>query len=217
VKRLECLRALAGVLTDEIVLTNVGPTRAEWEYVRPHEANLYQAGLGNVVPMGLGIALGQPQARVVALDGDGSILLIPGSLATVAAQAPPNYLVVIFDNEAYESTGGQPSATARTTDLEVVARGFGFRDAVTARTVDEFTAAAQRSRAAPGPSLIVAKVQIGGGRQDLPAGLKPSTMDGKENKYRFARYVESQWGRPVLRGPEYSSGHSPHVRRARPS
>ena len=216
-KRLECLRALGDVLTDEIVLTNVGPTRAEWEYVRPHDANLYQAGLGNVVPMGLGIALGQPEARVVALDGDGSILLIPGSLATVADQAPANYLIVIFDNGAYESTGGQPSATARNTDLETVARGFGLCNATTARTLDEFTAAARRSRTEPGPSLIVAKVQIGGGRQDLPADLRPSTMDGKENKYRFARYVERTWGRPVLRGPEYSSGHSPHVRRARPS
>jgi len=214
VRRFECLQALGPLLADEIVVTNVGPTRAEWEFVRPSDANLYQAGLGNVVPMSLGIALGLPDARVVALDGDGSILLVPGALATAADQAPRNLLVIIFDNQAYESTGGQPTATARNTDLETVARGFGFQNSATARTLDEFTAAARRGLAEPGPAVIVAKVTIGGGRRDLPADAQPSTMDGKENKYRFARYVERTWARRVLRGPEYSSGHSPHVRRS---
>lgn len=212
-RRLECLQALAPLLDDHIVVTNVGPTRAEWEYVRPSEANLYQAGLGNVVPMSLGIALGLAAARVVALDGDGSLLLIPGALATVAAAAPPNLLIVVLDNQAYESTGGQPTATARRADLETVGRGFGLASTATARTLDEFTRAARACLTTPGPHLVVARVQIGGGRRDLPADWRPSTMDAKENKYRFARYVEQRWGRSVLRRPEYASGHSPRVQR----
>jgi sulfopyruvate decarboxylase subunit beta len=214
VKRFECLQALAPLVGDHVAVTNVGPTRAEWEYLRPSDANLYQAGLGNVVPMSLGIALGLPETRVVALDGDGSLLLVPGALATAANEAPPNLLIVVFDNEAYESTGGQPTATGRGTDLETVARGFGFRQTATARTVEEFAKVAQRGMSEPGPWLVVAKVQIGGGRRDLPADWRPSTMDGKENKYLFARHMERRWGRVVLRGPEYASGHSPHVRRS---
>jgi sulfopyruvate decarboxylase subunit beta len=213
-RRLECLQVLAPLLDDQIVVTNVGPTRAEWEYVRPSEANLYQAGLGNVVPMSLGIALGLEAARVVALDGDGSLLMVPGALATVAAEAPANLLIVVLDNQAYESTGGQPTATGRTTDLATVGRGFGLPNATTALDLDGFTRAVTACLAAPGPHLVVARVQIGGGRRDLPADARPSTLDAKENKYRFARYVEQRWGRSVLPRPEYSSGHSPHVQRS---
>jgi phosphonopyruvate decarboxylase len=214
VRRLECLQALAPLLDDHLVVTNVGPTRAEWEYVRPSAANLYQAGLGNVVPLSLGIALGLEAARVVALDGDGSLLLIPGALATVAAEAPPNLLLIVLDNQAYESTGGQPTATARGTDLETVGRGFGLTSATTVRTLDAFSGAATRCLQTPGPHLLVARVQIGGGRRDLPPDARPSNMDAKENKYQFARHVEQRWGRTVLPRPEYSSGHSPHVQRS---
>ncbi|MBI4321102.1 MAG: thiamine pyrophosphate-binding protein [Chloroflexi bacterium] len=212
-KRLECLMAIGPMLTDEPVITNIGPTRAEWEFVRPSDANLYQAGLGNVLPVSLGIALCLEKSKVVALDGDGSILLFPGALATAASQAAPNLLLIVFDNEAYESTGGQATATGRGTDLEAVARGFGWSKTATARTVEEFAEAVRCALCEDGPHMVVAKVQIAGGRKDLPADWRPSSMDGKENKYRFARYMEAVWGRNVLRGPEYASGHSPHVKR----
>ena len=66
--------------------------------------------MGLAVPIGLGVALAQPQRKVIALEGDGSILMQLGSLATVAARKQKNLAIVIMDNGAYQITGGQTDA-----------------------------------------------------------------------------------------------------------
>jgi sulfopyruvate decarboxylase subunit beta len=87
-KRFDCLKILSELVDDELVVTNVGDTVAEWHFLKPKDSNLCQAGIGNVTPVGLGLSLALPRRKVLALDGDGSLLLNPGVLATIALQKP---------------------------------------------------------------------------------------------------------------------------------
>ena len=82
--------------------------------------------MGLAVPIALGVALAQPQRRVFALEGDGSILMQLGSLATVAARAQKNLAIVIMDNGTYQITGGQQTLTEQGADIVAIARGAGL-------------------------------------------------------------------------------------------
>ena len=108
-KRFDCLKALAAVTRgDDLVVTNLGNTMHEWLTVRPSRANLYNMNLGQCTPVALGLALALPHLRVIALDGDGNLLLNLVSLADVAHRKPANLKIFVLDNQAYESPGGMP-------------------------------------------------------------------------------------------------------------
>jgi len=196
VRRYDCLAVLAPLIADELVVTNVARTGFEWHALKPRDGNLYTMGMGLVTPLCLGLALALPHRRVVALDGDGSLLLNLGALATVANAAPPNLAVLAFDNQSYASTGGLPSATAGPTDLVAVARGAGFPRALWANTVEEFARAVTQALAGNELTFIGARVEHG--RTDLPAIV----IDDVENKYRFMRHLERLEGRAIF-GPGY--------------
>ncbi len=125
-KRYDCLRAIAPHFGEELVVTNLGAVRHEWQALRPHHGNYHLQNLGLTSSMALGLALALPHRKVVAFDGDGSLLLNLGSLATIANQHPKNLVHIVFDNECYESSRGAPTATAGQADLAAVARGCGI-------------------------------------------------------------------------------------------
>ena len=124
-KRYDCLRAIAPHFGEELVVTNLGAVRHEWQALRPHHGNYHLQNLGLTSSMALGLALALPRRQVVAFDGDGSLLLNLGSLATIANQHPKNLIHIVFDNECYESSRGAPTATAGQADLAAVAAGVG--------------------------------------------------------------------------------------------
>ncbi len=192
-RRYDCLAALAPLITDELIVTNVARTGFEWHALKHREGNLYTMGMGLVTPLCLGLALALPQRRVVALDGDGSMLLNLGALATVANAAPPNLVVMVFDNQSYASTGGLPTATAGPTALAAVAVGAGVRAVRAVEDVKAFQDAAHLALQGGGPWVIVARVSP----ETEPVG--PKLMDGRENKYRFVRYVEQSEGMTILK------------------
>jgi thiamine pyrophosphate-dependent acetolactate synthase large subunit-like protein len=185
--------ALAPLITDQLIVGNVARTSFEWHAVKPREGNIYTMGMGLVTPVCVGLALALPDRHVIALDGDGSMLLNLGVLSTMANTPLPNLTSIVFDNQSYASTGGLPTASGGQTDIAGMARAAGIDHAVTAWTVDEFLAAAARALAGNGPSVIVAKVT-----KESP-DVEPKLMDGRENKYRFVRYVEETTGRTVLK------------------
>ena len=192
-RRYDCLAVLAPLIDDELVVGNVARTSFEWHALKPREGNLYTMAMGMVTPVSLGLALSLPHRRVIALDGDGGLLLNLGVLTTVANQAPPNLIVLVFDNESYASTGGLPTATAGVTDLAKIAQGAGVRNAHSVTTVDEFRDLIGRAIRGDGPWVIVCKVN----KQTEPVG--PKLMDGRENKYRFIRYIEQTEGKTILK------------------
>src|SRR4026207_2194331 len=191
-KRYDCLKAIAPHFAEELVVTNLGAVRHEWQALRPHAGNYHLQNLGLTSSMALGLALALPHRKVVAFDGDGSLLLNLGSLATIANQHPKNLIHIVFDNECYESSRGAPTATAGQADLGAVARGCGFADVGTTRTLAEFADAFTRALNANDLHFILAKVEPGAG--DVPA----AALDSQENKYLFVRYIEKSENLKIL-------------------
>jgi len=191
-KRYDCLKAIAPHFIEELVVTNLGAVRHEWQAVRPHPGNYHLQNLGLTSSMALGLALALPHRKVVAFDGDGSLLLNLGSLATIANQHPKNLIHVVFDNECYESSRGAPTATAGQADLAAIARGAGFANVATANTVGEFEQAFLRALKSNDLCFILAKVTVGAG--DVPA----AALDSAENKYLFVRYIEKSENLKIL-------------------
>jgi len=138
--------------------------------------------------------LALPHRRVTALDGDGNLLLNLASLADVAYHKPENLLIIVFDNQAYETPGGLPTATAHGTDLGQIAKGCGIAKSFTASTLGEFTERIQLAYGDKGLCFIVAKIETG-----TIEGSKYSNLDHKFNKYLFASYIEETEKKPVLR------------------
>lgn len=93
-KRYDCLKAIAPHFGEELVVTNLGAVRHEWQALRPHPGNYHLQNLGLTSSMALGLALALPHRKVVAFDGDGSLLLNLDSLATIANQHPKNLIHV---------------------------------------------------------------------------------------------------------------------------
>ena len=192
-RRFDCLQALAPLLTDQLLVTNVARTGFETHMAMPREGNLYTMGMGLVTPVVLGLALSLPHRGVIALDGDGSILLNLGTLSTVGNYAPPNLITIVFDNESYASTGGLPTATAGKTNLAEMAKCAGISNSFEVRKIEDFTAVITKALAGRGPWFIVAKVVA-----EKPP-VDPKLMDGRENKYRFVRYIEETEGTVILK------------------
>jgi len=115
-------------------------------------------GLGSSI--GLGIALAQPERRVVVLDGDGNILMNLGALATIAAARPSNLLHVCFDNRAHASTGGQPTVSDRV-HLDDVARAAGYRAVARVDAPAALAAEASGLLAGEGPAFLLVRIELG--------------------------------------------------------
>src|ERR671923_2685875 len=132
-KRIDCLKAIYPELEDCAVVTIMGAVAAEL-YSLGHRANFFylEHAMGLASSIGLGIALAQPERRVVVIDGDGSVLMNLGGLSTLARYAPPNLTHLVFDNESLLSVGGFPTATSTGSDLAGIARSAGVTDAITA-------------------------------------------------------------------------------------
>ena len=136
--------------------------------------------MGQAGPFALGLALSQPDKRVVLMTGDGEILMGLGVLATIANQAPANLAVLVMDNESYVETGGQPTATAGPTDLEAVAKGAGIATTASITQEDQFDELRRLAFDAPGPVFVNVKVVA----EDLPLAF-PHSFDGATAINRF--------------------------------
>jgi thiamine pyrophosphate-dependent acetolactate synthase large subunit-like protein len=161
--RLEATRLLVAALQDEPatpVVASLGHPAYDLFAAGDRAANFYTWGsMGLATSIALGLALERPDTRVIALDGDGSLLMNLGSLSTIGWTRPANLIVIVWDNEQYGTTGGQPSATAATADLEAAARAMGITQTAGVRDTPSFAAALARARTEAGPWVIVAKVE----------------------------------------------------------
>jgi len=183
-KRFDCLKLIAAEAKDALVVSSAGATTLEWNALRPSDGNFRVRTLGLCSSIALGMALGLPHRRIVALDGDGSLLMNLCSLPTIARMKPQNLLHVVFDNEVYEASGSKKTATASGTDLVEIARAAGIEKARWANSVEEFAQSLSEALRGGGPYFIGAKITAD--RAEVP----PYPMDEVENKYRFVRHVE---------------------------
>jgi thiamine pyrophosphate-dependent acetolactate synthase large subunit-like protein len=114
--------------------------------------------MGGHCGFGLGLALAQPNKRVVLFDSEGDLLMSLGQLATIAEQAPANFYHFILDNGVYATTGGQPVPGAKNVDYAGVARASGYKRAHGFAALEDFRRELPGILAAPGPVLVALKV-----------------------------------------------------------
>src|SRR5437763_15265785 len=161
--RIDALKAIYPRLEECVVVTIMGAVAAELQSIGHRPGFFYlQHAMGLASSMGLGIALGRPELRVVVLDGDGSVLMNLGGLTTLARYRPRNLVHVVFDNESLLSVGGFPTATATGSDLAGIAAAAGIPRTAAVRTVADFVCAFDDALAANDLTTIVAKVDAVG-------------------------------------------------------
>jgi sulfopyruvate decarboxylase subunit beta len=187
-ERAECIAMLYPELEDKLVVTIMGAAAQEL-YDLGHRENFFylQHAMGLASSIGLGLALHRPEEKVVVLDGDGSVLMNLGGLATLARYRPKNLMHIIFDNGSLLSTGGFDShTTAGVTDLAAIARGAGIDHVDAIDSAMDFGEAAVEALERDDLSVIVAKVKaVGPDNYGMDFALP-------ENAFRFKRCIRER-------------------------
>ena len=179
-RRRDVVKRLTLAKADLLVIAGLGSTA--WDITAAGDRDLnfpLWGAMGGAIPMGLGLALAQPQRRVLVITGDGETLMGLGSFASVALQMPQNLSICTFDNERYGETGMQSTHTSASTDLAGVAAACGIPVTGTVRTEAELEAALPLILEASGPVYHVIKVRA----EKLDFVLPPK--DGVHLKNRF--------------------------------
>ncbi len=135
---------------------------------RPENFYIWNS-MGMASSIGLGLALARPDKRVIVLDGDGSLLMNLSSLPTETMAGVTNLVHVVWDNGGWEITGAQPAGTAFGVDLAAIARGAGYRQAVTVDTLDDFRAAFAQAMQASEAWFICARIENTGALHVRPS------------------------------------------------
>lgn len=183
-------RIKAATQNEEAIVGGIGHTNFDLWAAGHRPQNFYMLGsMGSAAAIGLGVALGQPERKVIALDGDGSILMQLGTLGTIGAAGVTNLTVIIWDNGCYQITGGQATSTHSSVDLVEVARGLGIEKAFWARDEEDFEALLKRTLTQDGPWFIAARTDT-----QPPAGV--TERDPAQIRDRFMRGlgVKGEWG-----------------------
>lgn len=189
--RAECIHMLYPECADTLVVTIMGACAQEL-YDLGHRENFFylQHAMGLASSIGLGLALHLPHERVLVLDGDGSVLMNLGTLATLARYRPRNMVHIVFDNGSLLSTGGFDShTTSGLTDLAAIARGAGIAHVAAVDSVVGFGEAVIDAFARDDFSLIVARVAaVGPNHYGMDLQLP-------ENAFRFRRCIAERKAR----------------------
>ncbi len=178
--RRDVAKTLLHAREDMLIITGLGSTN--WDFTAagdgPRTFPLWGA-MGGAVSMGLGLALAQPDKRVLVATGDGEMLMGIGSLATVAVQAPKNMTICVFDNERYGETGMQMTHTASVADLALTAQGLGIKNAAVIKDESGLNAELETITHGDGPIFRVIKVRA------EPLDFVLPSKDGVHLKNRF--------------------------------
>ena len=174
-RRREVVKKLLEDRGDLLVIAGLGSTA--WDITAAGDSPLsfpLWGAMGQAAMMGLGLALAQPQRRVLVITGDGEMLMGLGSLATIGAQQPANLTIVVIDNEHYGETGMPSTHTAHGIDLNAIAGGCGLK-------ICAFERLREAIHSQPGPNFATIKVEA----EKLPLVLPP--REGALLKARFRR------------------------------
>lgn len=157
--RFDLTKRLVNLLeNDEAVIGGIGNTNFDLWAAGRRPQNFYMLGsMGLAFPIALGVAVAQPNRHVVGLEGDGSLLMQLGVLATIAAHPAQNLTLIVWDNQSYQITGAQPTVTAGATDIVGIARSCGLTQSVWAKSPEDFEALARKSIANGEKMLIACK------------------------------------------------------------
>lgn len=183
VGRREFVSKLLSRVPEALVVSGLGSPTYDVFAAGDRETNYYLWGaMGGAAPLGLGLALAQPDRSVVVVTGDGEQLMGIGSLGTIAVKQPRNLTIVVLDNGHYGETGMQRSHAGLGADLVAVARGFGIADAFAVDTLAGHEEVARRIAARDG----VAFARILVNADEVPRALPPRDGPFIKNRFRSA-------------------------------
>ena len=169
---------------DRPVVANLGPTTDELWHTGHRDRNFYTFGsMGLCSSVALGMALSTTD-QVISMDGDGSLLMNLGAIATIGRESPSNLIVVVWDNEEWGQTGHQPSHTAMGTDLEQVARSCNISKAATVSNEEDLLTVFKQALEEEGPWFIVAKVEETGEEVSLAPNEPEITLHRFRQTYQ---------------------------------
>jgi len=192
---IDCLNVLKEVRRDEAVISVMGTAR-EWSSLSSHPLDFIYvpSSMGQATSLGLGIAMAQPNRRVVVCQGDGSMLMNLGSLVTLSAHAPRNLTVLLFDNGVYEVTGIQKTLATpelrkdqQSVNYAEMAKACGFSTVFEIDELDTWKQSARECLDAEGPVFVVLKTapMLDGGGPKSPGPAAQRIRD-------FAEALQSQ-------------------------
>ena len=182
--RSDILRDIAPIIRDHLVVCNIGLPSQELHMIDDQPTNFYMLGtMGLSSSIGLGLALAQKK-KVIAIDGDGSVLTNFGTLPTIANNVADNFILLIIDNGSYGSTGDQPTYAGKKTSLAAVAKACGCENVVECQA-EETGKAIQKALDGDEMTIIVAKCESGNIKVPV------ITMDPVVIRDRFMKSVQS--------------------------
>ena len=183
--RSEILKELVPIISDHLVVCNIGLPSQELHSIGDQPSNFYMLGtMGLASSIGLGLALSQKK-KVISIDGDGSVLTNLGTLPTIANNVANNFILLIIDNGSYGSTGDQPTYAGKKTSLSAVARACGCENVIECKAED--TALAVRD-ALDGNQMTIIVCKCNSGNVKVPV----ISMDPVVIRDRFMKEVISK-------------------------
>jgi thiamine pyrophosphate-dependent acetolactate synthase large subunit-like protein len=189
-------RVLADSLPEgTLVVTALGKASYLWAVLRDAPENFYlEDAMGLALPLALGLAVAQPDRKVVVVEGDGALLMHLGGLVTVGAVAPKNLTFLLIQNGVHAASGGQPLTNAGL-DFAELGHALGLKRAENIGSADAFRSALGTALEGDGPSLLALATE-----PDFAAVTPPETLDPVTTKRRFMeaigapRYVSTFFG-----------------------
>jgi sulfopyruvate decarboxylase subunit beta len=184
ISRAQAMAALLELLTDQpLIVCNGFPSR-EVQKIADRPTHFYMIGsMGNAPAIALGVALAKPQKQVVTFDGDGNVLMGMGTLATVGALRPKNFIHVVFDNEVYGTTGNQPTIS-NIVALDKVAKAAGYVNVERVLDRDDLVYEYKDMLKKDGPSMLLIKVN------EFAEDAGRVALDPPEVTKRFMKAIE---------------------------
>ncbi len=182
--RAQAIEAVLGLLTDQPVIVCNGFSSREVYKIADRPTHFYMIGsMGVAAAIGLGVALSKPNKKVVVFDGDGNVLMGMGTLATVGAMRPKNFIHLVFDNEVYGSTGNQPTIS-NVVRLEQVAKAAGYVNVERVREREDVVYEFKDMLKKDGPSMLLIKVN------ELVEDVGRVMLEPPEITKRFMKAIE---------------------------
>jgi len=186
-RRCEAIEIVLEHITDEdAVLSTTGMISREVFDTKDRKGNFYMLGsMGLISSIGLGVAL-NTNRRVFVFDGDGSILMDAGILAVIGSEKACNLIHIVFDNECYQSTGGQPTVS-NTVQLEKIAKDSGYTYSVKVTTKEQLKSCLKDINRVKKPTFILVKVIEKTDRKPPRVSLSPTQV-----RDRFMQFLKKE-------------------------
>jgi len=190
VQQRDAMRILRQHVADEdVVILGIGSPNVDWLALGQRDLNFsILAAMGLAQSFGLGMALAQPDRRVLVMEGDGGVLMSLGAIASAAEQAPPNLRHFVFTNRSFGATGNQPLPSATHLDFAAAARALGAAGCYIT-SMEDLEGRAERLIRDPGYAVVSIEIERGVLR-DFPPDLRPPMPIHQRARFLRAMGIE---------------------------